>query len=95
MITRKINTRFMEGNIDIEGVIYDIVINAIGMSEAMSLGIDFDSAIYSNGFISAINNGLIPDFSTIKSSNAHSNANGNTEYHHIIIEDECFVVYFN
>ena len=95
MKTRKINTRFMEGNIDVEGVIYDIVINSIGMSEAMSLGIDFDSAIYSNGFISAINNGLIPDFSTLKISNAHSNSLCDTEYHHIIIGDECFVVYFN
>lgn len=95
MVTKKVNTRFMEGNIDIDGIIFDIVCDSIGMQAAMNIDFDFDNAIYSNGFISAINNGLIPNFSTIKMSNSTCNNQNDTEYHHVIVGDNCYVVYFN
>ncbi len=92
MKTIKKQTRFMNGNIDVEGQIYDILVSEYGINEVMSLGIDFDSAIYSDGFINAINNGLVPSI-----ENIHESFSGklDKEYHHIIIDDKCFVMYFN
>lgn len=95
MRTQKINTRFMQGNKDIDGVIFDVVCDKIGIERAMNIDFDFDNAIYSNGFINAIENGLTPDFSTIKTSNSISNNQNNTEYHHVIVGGNCCVVYFN
>ena len=95
MKTKKVNTRFMEGNIDVDCIIFDIVCDSIGMQAAMNIDFDFDNAIYSNGFISAINNGLVPDFSSIKKSKTTSNNINEREYHHVICNDVCYVVYFN
>jgi len=82
--TKKIQTRFMEGNICDE--MYYISDN---------LNFDFDNAIYSNGFIAAVKNGLVPDFDTLIISNKSSNNKSNQEYHHVIIGDICYIVFFN
>jgi len=95
MKTKKVKTRFMEGNIDVDGSVFDVICDKIGIEKAMNIDFDFDNAIYSNGFISAINSGLVPDFSTIKKSNSNSNNQNDTEYHHVIVDDNCYVVYFN
>jgi len=88
MNTRKANTRFMNGNIDFEGIIADIINNEFGYGATF---ICWDEAIYSDNFITAIENGLIPQIHTIEF--AHS-AKKYGEYHHFIYEDECYVVYF-
>ena len=82
--TRKINTRFMNGNIDVDGVIADIINNEFSF-------VCWDHAIFSDGFISAIEDGLIPQINTIELS---CKAKSYGEYHHFIYEDECYVVYF-
>jgi len=87
---KAINTRFMQGNKDNEGIVLDVLLNAYGKAAILS-DIDFDNAIYSNGFISAIENGLIPELNTIPSYLPKKDK----EYHHIIINDECFIMYFN
>ena len=86
MKTRKTNTRFMVGNIDVEGTIFDIFVNEYGMNEVVNSGIDFDNAIYSDGFISAIENGWLPKLQ-LKSSIVKCG-----EYHHVIIENECYIM---
>jgi hypothetical protein len=91
MKTRKVNTRFMTGNIDVECVIYDIMANTYGMMVICECGIDFEDAIYSDGFIYAIESGLIPELEIVKNYDKR----GDQEYHHLIINDECFRMYFN
>lgn len=91
MITRKANTRFMNGNIDVDGVICDLLVNANGWDAVMSTGITFDDVIFSDGFVGALENGLTPVLSTIEKSFMQKKSN---EYHHFIFEDECYVMYF-
>ena len=91
MKTRKINTRFMVGNIDVEGVISDIISNEYGCGVVYSSGFSFDDAIYSDGFISAIEKGLIPNIEMIEPSHT---VRKSQEYHHMIIDDVCYNVYF-
>ena len=91
METRKANTRFMNGNIDVEGVIFDLLVDNYGMSEVCNSIISFDEAIYSDGFILAIENGKIPELGIVE----NCKKNTSKEYHHVIYNDECYVMYFN
>ena len=91
MKTRNTTTRFMNGNIDVDGEILDILTAEFGMAAVMECEIDFSDAIYSDGFIHAIENGLIPQIDTIAKS-FESKKEG--EYHHVIYNDECYVIYF-
>jgi hypothetical protein len=89
----QVNTRFMQGNKDIDGVVADIMIEKYGFQEVIiNSGIDFDNAIYSNGFISAIKEGLVPEPKLIE---IPSLVKGSVEFHHVIIGDECYAMYFN
>lgn len=91
MKTRNTTTRFMNGNIDVDGEILDILTAEFGMAVIMECEIDFSDAIYSDGFIHAIESGLIPQIDTISKS-FESKKEG--EYHHVIYNDECYVIYF-
>ena len=74
----------MNGNLDVDGVIFDLFVNEYGMWAVCNSGISFDEAIYSDGFISAIENGWMPKLE-LKSSTQRIN-----EYHHVIINGECY-----
>lgn len=91
MTTRKVDTRFMRGNIDVDGCIFDILVDNFGMSAVCNSTISFDEAIYSDGFICAIEEGKVPT-----SLEVIENCKKNTskEYHHVIYNDECYVMYF-
>jgi len=91
MKTQKINTRFMNGNKDVEGEIFSLLCSEYGTGNVLNSEIDFDNAIYSDNFIFAIESGLIPVLELKPSFEAKKDA----EYHHLIINDECFVMYFN
>ena len=91
MKTRTTTTRFMNGNIDVDGEIMDILTAEFGMAAVMESEIDFSDAIYSDGFVNAIESGLIPQIDTISKS-FESKKEG--EYHHVIYNDECYVIYF-
>ncbi len=91
MKTRKTTTRFMNGNIDVDGEILDILTAEYGMAVAMECEINFDDAIYSDGFVHAIESGLIPQIDTISKSFERKKEG---EYHHLIYNDECYVIYF-
>ena len=82
----------MSGNIDLEGVIPDLLVNEFGANEVYTSGYSFDDAIYSDGFIYAVESGLIPDFHSIQESFLPKK---DKEYHHVILNDECYIMYFN
>lgn len=83
----------MSGNIDLDGYILDILIEEHGQIEVMNSEFDTDNAIYSDGFISAIEDGKIPMLE-LYPTDSHRFSNELEEYHHVIINDECFNVYF-
>ena len=91
--TRNINTRFMQGNIDTKGAIYDLLVESHGQRAVLESNFDTDNAIYSNGFITAVEEGKIPEL-TLHSTDSHRMFSELEEYHHVIINDECYNVYF-
>ncbi len=91
MTTKKVDTRFMRGNIDVDGCIFDMLVNQYGMSEVCNSIISFDEAIYSDGFICAIEEGKVPSLEVVE----NCKKNTSREYHHVIYNDECYVMYFN
>lgn len=91
--TIKKQTSFMNGNIDLDGDILNILINEHGQREVLLSDFDTDNAVYSDGFISAIENGKIPMLE-LHPTDSHRFYNELKEYHHVIINDECFNVYF-
>jgi hypothetical protein len=93
MEIRKTTTRFMDGNIDLDNVIFDILTEEHGKGKVFASDFDTDVAIYSNGFIDAIEDGKIPTLE-LHSTDSNRFHNDLTEYHHVIINDECFNVYF-
>ena len=90
--TKKIETRFMSGNLDVNQEIFDIMVEYHGQYEVCMNGFEMDNAIYSNGFINAVEDGKIPML-TLHSTLTRSEGNL-TEYHHVIINDECYNVFF-
>lgn len=92
MKTLKISTRFMNGNLDVENVIFDILCDNYSKKEVFESIFGNDDIIYSDGFILAIENGLIPDITRVEESFETKKIG---EYHHIILNDKCFSVYFN
>ena len=90
---RKINTQFMSGNIDLDGCIFDILVENYGQQKVLLSDFDTDKAIYSDGFISAIEKGLIPTLDLFD-TDSHRFYNELKEYHHVIIGDRCYNVYF-
>lgn len=93
MNTQKINTRFMQGNKDIDGEVFDLLVDEYGMMEVIESNFDTDNAIYSNGFVKAIEEGKIPTLE-LHNTDSHRMFNELEEYHHVIINDECYNVYF-
>lgn len=91
--TRNKTTRFMNGNIDLDGDIFNILVDEHGMKSVLDSDFDTDNAIYSNGFIKAIETGKIPMLE-LHQTDSHRSYNELNEYHHVIINDECYNVYF-
>jgi hypothetical protein len=63
--------------------------------EMIEFPYDLELAIISDNFLKALRENKTPNFSTIKESNKFTNPNMGQEYHHIIIDNICYVVYFN
>lgn len=80
----------MEANETTE--VFDILADEYGMGAACSSKIDWCEALFSNGFILAIENNMIPVLGTEKVSD-YTNRNGE-EFHHFLYNDECYVIYF-
>lgn len=81
----------MIGNLDVDGVIFDLLVDNFGMKEVCECGISFDDVIFSDGFINSINCGRLPVELKVYESFLPKKDN---EYHHVIINNECFVMYF-
>lgn len=92
MRTLKKETRFMVGNIDVDGVIIEIMEETHGKSAVRESAFS-DDTVYSDGFISAIRAGRVPmlELHETTSSRFHNDLD---EYHHVIIDGECYNVYF-
>jgi hypothetical protein len=88
--TTTVNTRFMNANKSDD--VIDILEDHYGSSELYNGEIDFCEALFSNGFILAMENGLIPVLGTHEL--AHKRINGGQEYHHFIFEDKCYHIFF-
>jgi hypothetical protein len=76
----------MEANLDVEGVIFDILVDKYGQYAISECGYSFDELLMSNGFVSAINQGLTPMMPNMISKSM--------EFHHAIINNECIKMYF-
>lgn len=91
--TRNKSTQLMNGNIDIDGTILDILAENHGHGAVYSCGWDPCEAIYSDGFIEAIEGGKTPMLELFP-TDSHRHYSELEEYHHVIINDECFNIYF-
>ena len=89
---RKQQVSFMNGNVDVDGLVYSIIENNYSLKEIIESEIDFDNAVYSDNFIKAIKDGLVP---VLELHNTIENAGYlQDEYHHICINNECYKMYF-
>lgn len=89
---KKKQVSFMNGNVDLDGLVNDILIETHGVKAFVESGIDFDNAIYSDGFLDAIEDGLVPTLELHK--NTHKAGYIQDEYHHICINGDCYKMYF-
>ena len=80
----------MEGYKTVE--VFDVLADHYGMGVICSHGFDYENAIFSNGFILAMESGMMPVLGTEEVS-LPGRKNGN-EFHHVILNDECYKVYF-
>lgn len=80
----------MQGNKTSE--VFDLMADHYGMGVVCSDEIDWSEAIFSDGFILAMDSDLMPILGSHEVSlGARKN---DTEFHHIIFNDECYKVYF-
>lgn len=79
----------MDANKTIE--VFDIMADYYGMSEVCNDEIDYCDALFSNGFIYAMENGLIP---ILGSQTTVGGARMYGESHHLIFDGECYLVDF-
>lgn len=89
MKTLEITTRFMIANKTDE--IFDEMASHYGMDVICSQAVDFEEALFSNGFINAMENDLIP---ILGSEHLAHEQKSEQEYHHFILNDKCYVIYF-
>ena len=91
---RKVKKDFMIGNIDVDNTIYnDVLLQNYSYTELNDNGWMTDDIIYSDGFISAIERGLIPALKKFD-TDSHRFYNELEEYHHAIIDGVCRNIYF-
>lgn len=89
METRKINTRFMQGNKTSE--VFDLMADHYGIFEVCESKIDYSEAIFSDGFILAMERDMMP---ILGSEEISFTGRKYGEFHHLIYNDECYKVYF-
>lgn len=90
MTTRKVTTRFMQGNKTEE--VFDILADEYGMGAVCCDEIDWCEAIFSNGFILAMESGMMPILGSQEIS--IGGRKNDVEFHHIIFNNECYKIYF-
>jgi hypothetical protein len=89
---QKVKVSFMTGNKDLNGLVDSVLTDNYSMKEILDSDIDFDNAIYSDGFIEAICDGLVPVLELY--STIYKKGYEQAEYHHVCINNECFKMYF-
>lgn len=92
---KKAATRFMNANQDTEGVVFDLMTEHYGMSETCNNDFDYCEALFSDGFVLAIRmDDMIPVLGSEIKIEEWDKRHGGREYHHAILNDECYVVFF-
>lgn len=86
---QRVNTRFMQGVKTQE--VFEILTSIFGMAEVCRHSADFEEAIYSAGFMRAIDNERMPSSLELIPSYRPKR---DGEYHHVIVDGECYVMYF-
>ena len=81
----------MHGNMDIYGDIYNEIRSHYENEVFFESVFAKEDIIYSDGFVNAISMGLFPELQIHESFLAKRDQ----EYHHLIINEKCFVAYFN
>lgn len=71
---------------------YNILVDYYSNHEVAHHPIVFEEAIYSQGFVSAVERGLKPEISQYHEAHL---SKSEKEYHHIIFNDTCYVMYFS
>lgn len=71
--------------------IIDLLSENYNIAEIFGCEIDFEEAVYSSGFVNALEEGLVPDLSRIYPSFTPTYYG---EYHHLMYNNECYKVYF-
>ena len=87
--TKTAETRLMKGYKCDE--MFDVLADYFSMPEVAHHVIDFSDAIYSDGFILAVENEMIPDITDYEVAGSRSKEQ---EFHHIIYNDVCYKIYF-
>ena len=92
---KKVQTRFMSANQDTESIIFDLMADTYGMSETCNNDFDYSDALFSDGFVLAIEmDQMIPVLGSEIKVEDWDKRHGGREYHHAILNDECYVVFF-
>lgn len=89
METRQINTQFMRANKTDE--VFDMLVDEHGMGIMCNHEIDYNEALFSNGFIYACENGMTPILGSHQDTFENK---GDEEYHHMIFDGVCYNVFF-
>ena len=90
MEIQKVKTRSMDANRT--EIVFDILVEKYGMDKVCFDEIDWLEALFSNGFMLAIKEGLTPELGSHKLSGESKYCG---EYHHLISNEICYVIYFN
>jgi|JI6StandDraft_1071083.scaffolds.fasta_scaffold541844_1 hypothetical protein len=89
MSRQSIATRFMRATRTAD--VFDALVDEHGMGVVCADEIAYDEALFSNGFLSAVDAGRLPILGSHRPS---FESKMDQEYHHMIVGDECFAVYF-
>jgi hypothetical protein len=89
MTRQYIPTRFMRATKTSD--VFEALVEEHGMGLVCAHGVDYESALFSEGFMHAIDSGRLPILGTER---ANSDMKMDQEYHHMIVNGECLVAYF-
>ena len=92
---KRVETRFMRANKDEETLLFDSLVEENGMSEVCNNDFSYEDALFSVGFVDAFEDGSLPILGSEVNVEAWDKRHGGREYHHAILNDECYVIFFN
>lgn len=77
---------------NVTSAVFDKMVEVHGMGAVCAHVVDYEAASFSDGFIGAVRRGLLPIMGSEELSPATQKGR---EYHHFLLNDECYVAYFD